>query len=102
MLEQQFHETRLREIDRRLAEIDSSLNREGPYLVQPGGGRNGKAFEQRPQPPEHPDPLGDGSGNPAGFHPQRKEHEDDVGRLFADRTSDHGSYFFRRGIAGSV
>ena len=60
------------------AQADRAEHEAVAHLVQPGRGRDGPSFEQQPEPTEHPDPLGHGTGNPERVHPTRR-HDDAFG-----------------------
>ena len=50
------------------ARNDQPEDRQAPYFIQPDCYRYRKAFEQRSQPPEYPDPHRAGQGNQAGIY----------------------------------
>ena len=88
-------------LHRQAAGAGRSAHRARAHLLPPGGGGDGTAVLHRPEPAEHPDPHARGTPHPAGLRRTARPGAD-RGRLFADRTSDHGAPLRRRRPAQGV
>ena len=73
-------------LHRRAAAARARANGARAHVVQPGGGRDRPAEQQRPEPAEHPDPHRSRARDPARVH-RRSRVRADLGRLLADRAA---------------
>ena len=79
----------------KLPEMINPSDRARAHQLRAGGGGDGAAREQRPQPAEHPDPHRGGPPHPRSVH-RAAGQPHRVGRLLADRAADHGAHLAGR------